>query len=178
MFGVPVSAGGLSRVRFSRTAEALALPRAPLFGFDGPGAAAAGPGHARAAASGVGCLPDAADAAPTRRGTNSAAGSLRPTTENRADAPPPPLVTEPMMRRRRSRRVLDSMEPDEAAVAFTRPGADDAARRAADGAAAGRTPASVTVPHLINAANGRHRCRLARHLRSCNRARRRTPAHL
>ena len=74
MFGVPVSAGGLSRVRFSRTAEALALPRAPLFGFDGPGAAAAGPGHARAAASGVGCLPDAADAAPTRRGTNSAAG--------------------------------------------------------------------------------------------------------
>ena len=63
MFGVPVGAGGLSRVRFSRTAEALALPRAPLFGFDGPGAAAAGPGHARAAASGVGCLPDAADAA-------------------------------------------------------------------------------------------------------------------
>ena len=158
MFGVPVGAGGLSRVRFSRTAEALALPRAPLFGFDGPGAAAAGPGHARAAASGVGCLPDAADAAPTRRGTNSAAGFRASVRRRRIE------------RRRAAAAFGDGADDALAAAADAAArarhgarreggargvhgrGADDAARRAADGAAGrGRGPLRerVTVPLIL-----------------------------
>ena len=169
-------------VRFSRTAERS--PSASRLGFDGPGAAAAGPGHARAAASDVGLRrtpPTRPRPVEAHRAAGFRASVRRRRIERRRAAAARRDGADDALAAAADAAAQAGMEPDARRRARAgrsrRGGADDAARRAADGAAGrgrghfsrARTAPFILlnhtpVPVVIHVPRLRHLC-------SCNRKR-------